>query len=73
MVWCDRVRGVIHAPEKRFLYARPVRRRLFAISSSSADRMPAIRRCTAREGSYGSRCERGRYQLARLRSQFRRT
>ena len=23
MVWCDRVRGVIHAPEKRFLYARP--------------------------------------------------
>jgi hypothetical protein len=23
MVWCDRVRGVIHAPEKRFLHARP--------------------------------------------------
>jgi hypothetical protein len=73
MVWCDRVRGVIHAPERRFLYARPDAPPLFAIRSSSADRMPAIRRGTAREGSYGSRFERKTYQLARLRSQFRRT
>jgi len=28
------VPGVIYAPEKRILYARPMRRRLYAISSS---------------------------------------